>query len=68
MFFNSEDARNRACERVARFHEEAAIRRFTAANPKQTVARFIRQLAANLERNSQGDSHVSPKISRDVPL
>ena len=66
MFFNSEDARNRAYERVAQFRREAEARRFTAS-PKQMVARFIKRLAANLEETSQGDSYVSGKISRHIP-
>ena len=71
MFFNSEDARAHARERVAQFRKEAEVRRFTA-NPRQAVARFLRYSAANLEQDSQGDSyasdrHVSGKISRYAP-
>lgn len=66
MFFNSEDARNRAYERVAQLRKEAETRRFTAS-PKQTIARFIRRLAASLQENSQGDSYVPGKISRRIP-
>ena len=55
--FNEITAAAQARERIARFHREAEVRRFSPS-PRRSFARFVRSAAAVKPDSAQGGRYV----------